>query len=959
MCPLKQAPGIGRRVFAAGLGAILCLHLLVLATTHGPMNTSAASLVLQALSLILATFFSGLAALRSRNFARNFWALTSVGFAMLLTGFILWQIQREDPFGINDFFFLLHMVPFGLALLLYDRPRMGRATNWPVILDYLQISLMVGILFTGFIYRPSHGATPEQMQALFRSFAAVLVTRNIVVTGGFWARALLAGSRRESTAFRAMGIYLLIYTAGSALGHYVFLSVHPSPAWLDLQGSVPALTAAWFSSQWKDLPAEHERQRTGFRSVLATHLIPSILPLLVAALAALLGKRDPGLAWFAVTVSFAIFAARLLVTIYSEHRAGEAKSQAESRYQSLFENNLAGVFRSSLDGHLLDCNKAFAQMLGYSREELFAMPTYALYPGGKAERDARIGELQKSGHFSNYETCFRRKDGSFLWALQNVDLGEDEHGNKVSEGTIVDITARKLAETEIAEWKKRYEAAVLASGQILFDWHPVSRLVTFGGALKEVLGYSPEEFAGTTEKWRGLIHPDDLSRYLSIMNRAMENKKSYELEYRVQRKDGEYRMMHEQGHAVLEESGNVAQMVGFLTDVSERHMLEQQFRQAQKMEAVGRLAGGVAHDFNNLLTVITGYSELLLNSASGGGNPYREQAEQIRAAADRAAALTRQLLAFSRQQVMQPQNLNLNTIVSNFDKMLRRLIGEDIEVRTVLAEDLGSAEVDPGQIEQVLMNLVVNARDAMPKGGRLTIETANAHLDDEYKVRHRYVVPGHYVQLTVSDTGVGMSAETRARLFEPFFTTKEVGKGTGLGLSTVYGIVKQSGGYIEVYSEPGLGSSFKIYFPQVKRSAEGVARKLQAAPDHCGTETILLAEDDEQLRELASLVLTARGYRVLSAGSSEEVEAICKGERERIHLLLTDVVMPRMSGTEIARRVAERRPGIRVLYMSGYTEDATVHHGVLENGVAFLQKPFTPATLAAKVREVLDQPARN
>ncbi len=959
MFPFERAPDRAGRAVIAGLGAILLLHLVVLGTTHAPMGASVASKILQTISLSLAAFFAGRAALRSRDFARHFWVLACAGFVMLLAAFLSWHFDKERPFGVRDFIFLLHMVPFGIAVLMSDRPRMEKVRNWPILLDYAQILMMVVILFTGFIYIPSRGATAEQMQALYRSFAAVLVTRNVIVTGGFWARALLAGSRRESLAFRVMGIYLLVYTLGSALGHTVFLSVHPTPVWLDLQGSVPALTAAWLFSRWKDLPSETQRQRTGLRSVLAAHLVPSILPLMVAALAGTLRKTEPTLAWFSVSLSLAIFAARLLVTIYSEHRASEAQFRAESRYQSLFENNLAGVFRSALDGRLLDCNQAFTEMFGYSREELRSLPTDVLYPGGKEERDAWIVGYRKNRRYTNQEMCYRRKDGSLLWVLQNVALGKDEQGHEVSEGTVVDITPRKLAEMEIASWKKRYETAVLASGQILFDWDPVSRYVTFGGALEEVLGYSPDEFVGTTEKWRGLIHPDDLERYVRNMKQAMESKEPYELEYQVRGSDGEYRMMREQGQLVLDEEGNVAQMVGFITDVSERRMLEQQFRQAQKMEAVGRLAGGVAHDFNNLLTVITGYSELLLNSTSLERNSLREQTEQIRAAADRAASLTRQLLAFSRQQMLQPRNLNLNTVVSNLDKMLRRLIGEDIEVRTLLAEDLGAVEVDPGQIEQVLMNLVVNARDAMPRGGRLTLETANVRLDEAYRTQHSYVVPGNYVRLTVSDTGVGMDAEVRARIFEPFFTTKEVGKGTGLGLSTVYGIVKQSGGYIEVYSERGCGASFKIHFPQVAATADGADRKAQAAAANKGSETILLAEDDEQLRELATLVLTSRGYRVFSAANIEEVDAICKRERGKIDLLVTDVVMPRVSGTEIANRVAQRRPGIRILYMSGYTADATVHHGVLEQGVAFLQKPFTPATLAAKVREVLDQAAQS
>jgi PAS domain S-box-containing protein len=483
MSPLEQAPDRAWRYAAAGLGAIFLLHVVVLVTTNGPMGASLASKTLQAISMALAAFFAGRAALRSRDFGRHFWVLACAGFVMLLTAFLTWHVEKSTAFGANDFIFLLHMLPFGLALLLNDRPGEPKISSWPILLDYAQLLMMVVILFAGFIYIPSRGATEEQMQALYRAFAAVFVTRNVIVTGGFWARALLSDSQREALAFRTMGIYLFIYTAGSAAGHYVFLSVHPTPAWLDLQGSVPALSAAWLFSQWHDLPAKPKRQRSELRSVLTVHLIPSLLPIMVAALASSLGKTDPKLAWVAVSVSLVIFALRLLVTIYSEHRAGEAQLQAETRYQSLFENNLAGVFRSSTDGRLLDCNQAFTEMCGYTCEELRGLPSHVLYPGGKAQRDAMIADLRQARRYSNFEMCFRRKDGSLFWVLQNVALGKDEQGNDISEGTVVDITARKTAEMEIAKWKRRYEAAVLASGQILFDWDPVSRTVTFGGAL--------------------------------------------------------------------------------------------------------------------------------------------------------------------------------------------------------------------------------------------------------------------------------------------------------------------------------------------------------------------------------------------------------------------------------------------------------------------------------------------
>jgi signal transduction histidine kinase len=427
---------------------------------------------------------------------------------------------------------------------------------------------------------------------------------------------------------------------------------------------------------------------------------------------------------------------------------------------------------------------------------------------------------------------------------------------------------------------------------------------------------------------------------------------NYESDFRLRHKDGSYRHILARGSLLRDEQGRPVRLLGSHVDVTEITELQAQFLQAQKMESVGRLAGGVAHDFNNLLTVINGTADLAMTDLRDE-DPLRKDLQEIRRAGDRAALLTRQLLAFSRRQVLQPIVLSLNTVIADMQSMLRRLLGEDIGLALAPAEDLGRVRADPGQIEQVIMNLVVNARDAMPGGGTLTVATRNVELDEAYAEQHPSVVPGPHVMVSISDTGVGMDKATQARIFEPFFTTKDPGKGTGLGLSTVYGIVKQSGGSIWVYSELGKGTSFNVYLPRVDGAIDG-ERPARTATARGGTETILIVEGEEALRHLAERALESAGYRVLMTANGGEALLLLERFDGPVHLMLTDVVMPGMSGRDLAERLRETRPEMKVLYSSGYTDDAILQHGVLDDVTRFIGKPYAVADLKRKVREVLD-----
>jgi PAS domain S-box-containing protein len=614
--------------------------------------------------------------------------------------------------------------------------------------------------------------------------------------------------------------------------------------------------------------------------------------------------------------------------------------------QSVIEGMGDPVFVKDTDSRYLLINQATVQLFGVTRAEVVGRGAEAVFPPEVApfvqESDARV---LREGVAMTFEETLPTRMGNRRFLVSKAPRRDAQGAIIGLVGVARDITDLKQADETI----RRLSTAVDQSPAAVIITDPSGRIVYVNRKFTEISGYSSEEVVGQNPRLlkSGKTSADQYRQLWS----TIQSGATWRGEYQNRRKNGDLYWASTTIAPVKDESGTITHFVAIQEDVTDTRSLEAQLRQAQKMEAVGRLAGGVAHDFNNLLTVITSYSQLLLEDMAAA-DPRRADLQEIQRAAIGAAGLTRQLLAFSRQQVLEPRVLNLNDVLSAAGKMLQRLIGEDVALQLTLAPDLGNVKADPGQIEQVIMNLAVNARDAMPDGGKMTIETSNIDLDASYAAQHAVVAPGSYILVAVTDTGSGMDEPTKARLFEPFFTTKEIGRGTGLGLATVYGIVKQSNGYIWVYSELGHGTSFKVYLPRVSEAAAAAAETRPLLLNG-GTETILLAEDASGVRAVAQEILKRLGYTVLVANDGHSALQLARARTELIHLLITDVIMPEMSGRQLADRLKEQRPGLKVLFVSGYTDDAIVRHGMLEPGIAFLQKPFTPQTLARKVREVL------
>ena len=647
-------------------------------------------------------------------------------------------------------------------------------------------------------------------------------------------------------------------------------------------------------------------------------------------------------------------AGRLLVVIEDQTESERLRSAAEAserRLRDLVQSVDAIVWEADASTFQMTfVSRRAEQILGYPAEDWVSTPGFWSNHLDPVDRE-RIVALSRTAaaQGEDYELEYRMLavDGRTVWLRDKVRVLKDaEDRPRQLRGVMLDVTQAKHAEEERA----RLSLAVEQAAEAILITDPEGSISYVNPAFERVTGYGRSEVIGKNPRlMKSGKH--DQAFYQTLWG-TLQRGEVWSGRIINRRKDGTTYEAEAVISPVRDMAARVVNYVAVQRDVTRERQLEEQVRQSQKIEAVGRLAGGVAHDFNNLLTIISGYSDLLLAKLDSE-DPARGHVAEIKKAADRAASLTRQLLAFSRRQVLAPQVLDLNNIVANIHKMLRRLIGEDIDLVMVPAQNLGKVKVDPGQIEQVLLNLVVNARDAMPQGGKVVIETANAELDANWAGGHFPINTGSYVMLAVSDTGCGMDAETQSHIFEPFFTTKEQGKGTGLGLAMLYGIVKQSEGYIWVFSEVGRGTSFKIYFPRVDATPAQQEPVKVTKEEARGAETILLVEDESPLRSLVRGLLEGVGYTVLEARDGEDALLLSNEFSGQIHLLVTDVVMPKMSGPELAQHLAPLRQDMKVLFMSGYADDAMVRHGILDSNAAYLQKPFTPESLARKVREIL------
>ncbi len=935
---------------------IIALHLCEAATLGTTTAGSFLANLLQIFACGSAAIMAFGASRRGHGLSRPFWLIAGAGIAMWGVANLGWMyyevvLHSEPPTtSAVRFLFGLESVLIAMALFLdqdKDSPRIDAESA----LDFIQIGIVFFFIYLEYYYLPAHRL--DDYSAFLRQMRVENV-EDASLTALAALQALRARKQHIRKLYGGLALYLLLLTVCAALAQYLQI-IKPAPTGTlrDLLWTSPFLVFAIWAARWQPSPSAEtgsRLRRKTFGELMLTNTTFALAPLIVLLQVSQLGSQWRVLRFTLLGVSIVCYAARLAIS-----QSREAKSAYALQTHTLaMESAINGMAILDPEGKYIYVNPSYARMMGYPNPEpLIGKPWDEMSDPqdvAPVRADIRDG-LKEHGKWFGPITV-HHSDGTVVPMEMAITLLPDG-------GTICvtrDITQRVSAQRAQAETEIKYRMLIeqVAAVSYIAELGINGQWLYVSPQIETMFGYSAEEWLSNSKDWMRHIPIED-HPIVNAAEEANSRGEPFQAEYRITRKDGKTIWVSDTA-VVVRGSDSHPVMEGLIVDISDRKMLENQLLQARKMEAVGRLAGGVAHDFNNLLTIIKGYIEMALQRCLNQPALHSD-IRRIEEAADRAVTLVRQLLAFSRKQVLRPKILDLNAIVLNLDQLLRRLMGENIEMQTFVSKEVGAIKADPGQIEQVIMNLVVNARDALPNGGRILIETSNVDLDSAYTRDHAVVRPGPYVLLAVTDTGIGMTADTVAHIFEPFYTTKESGRGTGLGLSTVYGIVKQSGGYIWVYSEIGKGTTFKVYLPRVKDAVPmSPAPEAHASPARRGHETILLVEDEPAVRELTLMVLSERGYTVIEAHTPEDAERLARNNGAEIHLLLTDVVMPGLSGRELAKRITGRYPNLRVLYMSGYTYNVIAQDGTLEEGISFLQKPFTPQVLAEKVREALDRP---
>ena len=874
------------------------------------------------------------------------WALFGFGMLSLALGDVIWYwlVLVEDISPTTSFADVLYLAEYPLLIagvILLVRSRRDRA----VVLDTLMIAIAVSVVVLEFVVRPSlEGYTGSALDV------AVMVAYPIADV------AMLAVAVRTAFSGNLRSPVIRLLVAGLAVTFFadivslrlglvgIFLDPSPLDAlWLiSMLMWAAAATHPAASTELASDGTDWIRRRIARRLLLGAALL-----LLPATLAVQVASGSTAYA----PVSLVAWGVIVVLVILRMESALSVARESEERFRIIFDDSPAGM-AIARRGLIVLVNSTVRSMFGLGRSNVrTAALTDFIAPGHRQELIDRVeGRAGGTQLPETFETVGLRSDGSqfpLVVGTQDIFLPD----GPATIGFLQDVSARQAAEETIRSSEQRYRALFESNPHPMWIYDTETlRFLAVNDTAVQQYGWSVEQFQAMTIT--DIRPAEEMPILIAVLRTAASARTSATQHLRA---DGSLIRVEVTSHELVWD-GRPARVV-LAKDVTDRVRLEEQLRQAQKMEAVGRLAGGVAHDFNNLLTAISGNAQILRSELESGDARVAE-VDEIILAGERAAALTRQLLAFSRRQVLQPRILNLNESIEELRSMLVRLIGEDLQLKIVLEPNLGLVRADPGQLTQVLMNLVVNARDAMPLGGTLTLETGNVTLDETFARSHEGVRAGPHVMLRVTDTGAGMDVETQAQLFEPFFTTKEVGKGTGLGLATVYGIVRQSEGSIEVHSEPGLGSTFEICLPQAALGEDTVPGHAPVATLQKGTETILVVEDEVSVRKLTVSVLERQGYAVLAADGPEQATAIVAEHPGHIDLLLTDVVMPGGNGADLAASLSELRPAMKVLLMTGYAQESIAHHGALREGIVLIEKPFSPNLLLARVRTTIDADAR-